>query len=838
MGAKVIARNYRNQFRTEIVDWLLGNTGDWQELSITCRFGVEAIISNSSAVTLLIGNIVKREDGKNWSDFGFDVGDNIFMTTSIEGEYYDPGSSSTFTLTGSLTWNGRIIDQLQGDEMVLTGSDITAPLAFPIWDLDQQGSFDRLPFQGSKVKTSRSMIIYADKKPQGIELIYGHIENADSDSENLNSFIDGTTTKMIALNTDTLTGLQPMELVNLQSGMSIEYALWLYTGKVGTHFYQYTITLTYLISSFFEDLSNFENLEIPSNLFDAASLTDNFILTGYPEWNNPNTIIRSDPKKTKRLGNTGWFNENFNGLENDFTILSVEYTDVFTGAFTDKLSYGSETKVKVVIGGVQNMADGLSKYAMGFVWLPEEEGFYKQKGTGFYQNLMMNTCGGFYTGAHVQSNIINPTTYPGWFTENGRRMDVRNVRFMQSGSDLIFEAVFAPTVGFKNFIDGLDDVDRGYALWISVGDRNLVTNFSNRVSLLLDYNKMNLFIPPVGEWDTMNINFFEHPYLDTDSLENQCSNDFYIEDDVLARADFLLDINEPIPNAIEFAIEMENIVNGAKYNLQSFKIDLTQFPLDGNGVPQWNYDGVRGFKLESGNNKNWVKVIRNESADTSGMYGYTAYYAFKFRWEDWISRSGVPGAFFDLNELNNSFNNDWFQYLNTIDWQLNYTVYLESVLDGQAVRYVNSKILNFNDYNSNINLSKQWNFYREFDGSLINAGIDASTGEPLGVLLSNEQVRIEVIYSRWIGTWTSLSNVYGTICIEVDKGSGQMEFRQLSSVWGSESDNPLIPIPGATNAQITLINPTQLKIECLVEPSLLIEATRYKHSSRLGCLTS
>lgn len=837
MGAIVTGRDYTNQYRPEIVDWLLGNTGDWQRLSITCRFGVEATISNSSGVGLLVGNIVKREDGKNWSDFGFDLGDTIYMTIPIEGEYTD-SSGSTNTLTGNISWNGRTITLLQGDEMTLSGSDITAPIPLPIWDLDTTGSFDRIPFQSGKIKTAKTAIIYADKKPQGIELVYGHLENADADSANLNSFIDGTLTRAIALNTHTLTGYQLMELVDLQSGMAIEEAVWVYWGKIGTHFYQYNINITFMLASFFEDLSNFENNEAPSEVFDSASLTDNFILTGYPEWNNPNTKIKSDTKKTKRLGNTGWFDENFNGLDNDFTIISVEYFDVMTGAQTDRLSYGSDTRVKVRVGGIQNMANGLSKYGLGFAWLPEDEEYYKELDTPFHKNLMMNTCGGFNTGVHSQSNIINPTTYAGWYTDPSRRMDVRNVRFMQSGADLIYEAVFSPTAGFKNFIDALDEVDRNYLLWISVGDRTLVTNFSNRVSLKLDYNKMNLFIPPVGEWDTMTTVFYEHPEDGTGSATAQCGYDFFVEDDLLAKSDFTLDINEPIPNAIEFAIEMENLVTGAKINLQSYRIDLTAFPTDGMGVPQWDYDDIRGFKLETGNNKNWVKVKRNPTLDTGSNYGYTAYYAFKLRWEDWIPRTGVSGDFFDAMALNNGFNNDWFQYLGTANWQMNYTVYLESTLDGQAVRYVNSEVLNFKDYNSNIGLTKQWNFYRESDGTLLNAGIDIVTGEPLGVLLSNEQVRVEVIYTRGIGTWASLADVYGTLCIEVDQGAGQMEFRQLSSFWGSESDNPLIPVAGATNAHLTLVAPNQIKIECLVEPSLLLEANRYKHTSRLGCLTS
>lgn len=834
MAVTVINRDYTNQFRSEQVDWLLGNVGDWQNLGLIVRFAVEARIESSSAVSLLVGNIVKREDGKNWGDFGFDVGDTIYMdcTGHSEGEISGGGS---FTADWVVNWNGRTITSLQGDEMTISGADITL-VGIPYSGIETTGSFNRLPYQDGKNVTSKSMLIYADKKPQGIEIIYGHLENSSADSANLNSFIDGSITRFTALNTDTLTGWQLFEKVDVQSGMAVEGASWNFYGKIGSHTYQYAISINFMLASFFEDLSNFENNIAPSQVFAAESLTDNFIITGFPEWNNPNTIIRSDLKKTKRLGNTGWFGENFNGLENDFTIKSVEYTDIASNTSTDGLSFASETKIKAKIGGIQNMANGLSKYAMGFIWLPEEESFYKDLSTSLHENLLVNTCGGYSIGVFPQSPLPNPSIYTGFYTNSSNRMDVKNVRFYQSGSDLIYEAIFIPTIGFKNFINSLGDVDRGYAIWISVGDRLLVTNFSNRVSLLLDYNKLKMFIPPVGEWEGMNIGFYEHTDDGTDSVISQCGNDFFVEDDILALSKFKVDITKEIPNAIEFAIEMENITTGAKFNLQNYKVDLSIYPLNSSGVPQWDYDEIRGFKLEPGNNKNWVKVKRDSTQDSGDEYGYSAYFAFKLRWEHWIQKTGVPGDFFDSAEAFNGFNNDWFQYLGTLGWQMNYTVYLESTLDGTPVKYVNSVPLTFRDYNDNANLTKEWNFYRNSDNTLINAGVDPVSGEPLGVILENEQTKVEVIYTRGIGTWASLINVYGTLCIEVDNGSGQFEFRQLSSFWGSESDNPLIPLAGETKAKLTLISPTQLKIECLVEPSLLLNAIRFKHSSRLGCI--
>ena len=62
-----------------------------------------------------------------------------------------------------------------------------------------------------------------------------------------------------------------------------------------------------------------------------------------------------------------------------------------------------------------------------------------------------------------------------------------------------------------------------------------------------------------------------------------------------------------------------------------------------------------------------------------------------------------------------------------------------------------------------------------------------------------------------------------------------MEYRQLSSIWLPEIDNPLLPISPATLLDVQIVNPTLLRCTCLVDPSKLINANRYKITGREGC---
>jgi hypothetical protein len=288
---------------------------------------------------------------------------------------------------------------------------------------------------------------------------------------------------------------------------------------------------------------------------------------------------------------------------------------------------------------------------------------------------------------------------------------------------------------------------------------------------------------------------------------------------------------------MSFRIVSENSVTGQQVEFQVYNVDLSIFPNDSNGVPQWNIDESRGFKYGQGNNKNWVKVLREPTFDTGSEYAYVAYFGFKIRWEDWINRTGMPSAFFNASEEHNGFNNDWHQALQVAGWDFKFIVNTQVEVNGELGQYENSKFLSFKDYNSNLQLTKQWNFYRESDGTLINAGVDPQTGEPLGVLLDNERTEVELIWTRGLGVWNSIDEVYATSCIEVDGGAGQFSFRQLSSIWEPEQDNPL-QAPSGTLLELTLISPTQVRTRCLVEPSLLEEAIRYKHSARIGCKIS
>ena len=835
MGVEILKREYTNIFRPQDtnINWLIGNVGVWQRLNLEVSFGVYVDFDTTNTLFLDDPDTMILTNGKSWNEYGFAEGDSIV----IEWIYRDLSNPSTpvdYPNRVPALGNQIFIDRIEDNKAYIVDSTGTPITTFG------SGYSNILPVQRGDFALV-DVIVYTQKRPQGIKFTYGHLDNANSQSNNLSSFIDGTFTSFLKEDTDLIAVNSKVAMLPIgnQSGMSISHCNVKYLGSRNfgiEHIYE--IEVFFMVSAFFEDVTTFEDNIAPPALFDSNSVTDNFEIIAYPVYNNPNIIIKNDLSVTDKLGNVGWFDENYNGLDNDFTITSVSYENA-AGDVVTQLDYANPIKVTAVINGVRNVT-GQTKCSYGFAWIPIEETEYKQNEYPFYKNVKMNTGGDALTFQDVfnVSNAIDVTLRPG-YTKDAAQMDVRNVRFQNTAANQItFEAEFVPNAAFTTQFSSLDISERNYILWISVADQTEVVNKSNRVSLLLDYSQLDTYIPPVGAYDGMTIDFLNHTQ-DENSIANICGDDYRIEDEILARARFTIDTatgtDIPIPTAITYGIKVERDSDGLTYLLDEYKIDLTQYP----DPTQYNFNASKGFKLIQGNDKNFIKVDYYPALDSGTLKGVQGLYGFKIRWEDWLKRINVPAPieqdFYDNTKLNNGINNDWFQWLSNTDYSMYFVVYTDAVLNGNNVRYENTKPLEFVDYDDNTNITTTLTYIRESDGTILNGGTDPISGTPLGVILDNEEVRLRIEYTKVVGTWGTLANIYGINAIEVDGGAGQLEYRQLSSIIGSESGNPLIPVTGATLLDLSLPAANILRAECLIDPNLLIDATRYKITGREGC---
>lgn len=816
MGVKITDRIYNEIYTEGETDWLLGNVGEWQTLRIKAEASISFFPTQQNPIQIdYIQNTLTIAGGTSWGELGFDSGMSMTVFYQLGEDTNDDG-----VLEYTNVFQTYTINNVFGNTM-----EIQQPLNF--------GNFETAPTNFG-TREIKSLYFYVNQRPEGLAVEYTHLTNDTFENQNLNSFIDASTTTWVKENILTnFTGLeQPMIPIGLQSGMSIRRMAVIENGNAIVNnipVYKFDIVIVFMISSFFENISDFIESESPSYLTGDGSLTDNFKIRFYPEWNNPNVLIENDLIKTSRLGNTGWFNENFNELPNDFEVESISYADP-DGNPTNTLDFSQETVVTAIISGVQNLGAS-TECGVGFAHVPLDEDEYKLKETAFYRNVFVSS-GDVNNGFSLDTDY--PQTYPGGGL-NGASMDIKDIRFSNVDGKIVFTGTFKPTAAFFNYFDSKDEGDRAFILYLSVADGTLERNFSDRVTLLADFQQMEKTVPQAGPYDYIDNEFLEHPLAD-DAI-GTLEYEGFVQDDILCRIPFRIPKEGNVLfQSITFGVEAYNSESGEKFDLQAFQNDLSQFPITNDGKQQFNVDTTRGFKLVEGNNKNWVKVNSVEELDTADFFGYLAFFAFKIRWEDWIANANAPADFYNEDLENNGLHNDWFDYLSQEGWEINFFTEIIAQEDGELSSYRNRFPYIFSDYDSNLLVDTTHRYYRNSDDTLLNLGNDPETGKPLGVILANEPTRLEIDFAiNDAGTW-DLENTYAVITIEIDRGAGQLEMRQLSSVWESESDNPLYPLDGEDKLKLSLNGGLDvLTASCLVDPDLLEDALRYRITGRVGC---
>jgi len=836
MPVNILKREYTSIFRPAdtSINWLIGNVGVWQKMTLECEFFVKIEFDTTSQLFVDSPNILTLSTGQSWNSFGFAAGQSIlFQWNHVDTSQSQP--IKYYNAIGSLSSPSLFIDRIENEKMFVVDANGN-PLNFNLWS-------NIYPAQFGNYAVADASIV-ADARPEGVRFTYGHIQNSAAQNQNLSSFIDGSLTEFIAEDAHLMTVGQSktFNFIGQQSGMSVAFCNLKYIAQQAER-YIYEIEISYMISSFFDDITTFQNSVSPPETFAANSLTDNFSIVGFPVYNNPNIKIQTDLQDTAKLGNTGWFNENFNGNANDFTLSSITYQNS-AGTTLSNLDYANPVTVTAVIDGVSNLT-GQTAVSYGFAWMPTEDADFKNNDFGFYKNCKMNTGGNansFSDVFNVQLSASPDATIRTGYGIDSAVMNVQNVLFEKTGaSQITFSADFIPSADLTTFFDARDITDRNYIIWISVADQNEITNKSNRVSLLLDFNQLDTYVEPIGAFEGMTIELLNHTQNET-SVSVPCGNDIRIEDDLLARVFFQIDTataaNIPIPTGLSYGIIAERQSDGFQYSLDNYSIDLTQYP----NPTQFNFDASQGFKLIAGQNKNFIKLEHWSALDGSTKKGVRGLYGFKVRWEDWIKRLNIPNTVendvFDNSEKQNGLNNNWYNWLTTTGYNLYFVVYTDATLNGKVVRYVNKKQLSFVNYNANSNIVSEIVYFRQSDNTQLIGGVDPITGANLGVILNNELVRIEISHKLTTGSWGHPSTIYGINCIEVDNGAGQREFRQLSSFVLPEADNPLIPLPSLQYLDVQKVSNILIKCTCLVDPSKLTAAQRYKITGREGCITT
>jgi hypothetical protein len=809
MAVTISNRLYKNDFDSSTVNFLCGNTLTWQELSFNVDVSVEIKGTSAETFSFPESNKIVINSGKNWKDFGFEVGRIINF-----GRTVNDGTTWTYPLDSYniLAINGNVL--VHDGSFSLLGSGFTmAP-------------------QNLGTTFIENVRFYSFNYLDAVNLKYGIIKNDDINSGSLNSIIDSSETVLTVagLNSMAVNDVIPLNAIGIKSGMSINHAEIKFislSGDLVTKRFQ--VKIQFMIHGLYDTINELNTLTPPNWFALSSSLTDNVDIRFYPQENNPNTFVKNDLSWTAQLGNVGWLNENYNGGQDVF---SVENKFYLTGSgIKNSLIFNEDTFISCTINGLTTISPTL-KLQYGILWATNDINDFKNNNNEFHKNLKVNTNGdGGFGSSTILVSAGGSSVLKEGFSNDNAKINVSFVDFTVTGTAINLQLTVVCTPEFQQYL--IDNPDnRKYLIWVSIGEDDDVNN-TNRVTKLIDYQDFQEYVAPDGEYSDIETVFVPHELNSSEDV--YCLYQGYVEDEVLAHSEINIDtLDNFVLDKFVFKVEARKISDGSIYALDSYAVNVSNYPTI-LGVQEIDFETYKNFKVSIGNEeKNLVKISRNTANDSGTKKNYSIYYGFKIRWEDWILRSNVPVDFFDNTQLNNGFNNDWYHYINTSDYVVEYAIYTVGKLNGVSKNYRNGYQLIFEDYNVNENIDHEIKTYKYSDLTVLDAGTDLDTGLPMHGILDSENTLVEIKYVNNLSDWNT-QNQYAITCLEVWRGSGQYDLYEISTLYIPRNDSPLKPITGQSKLKLEYTTPNTIKTSCLIDPSYLIGADKYKISGRIGC---
>jgi len=518
---------------------------------------------------------------------------------------------------------------------------------------------------------------------------------------------------------------------------------------------------------------------INSGIYDSSSFATSNCLKTYLklEW----ASLDGEPfAKTVSVlnesGDTGYFDQPFNTGVVDATLVQG----------VNEIDYSVATTFDVIIDSAS------VDYAIGSAYQSIDTAYYKNR-TYSQSNLSMI----------IESTIPTISVgYLSYINEFLAQYELTLNSITTVGTLNTLNITFTPSILFTAFMDGLEEGDRLFKLWVKFGNLNLLV-FDNQLTKS----------PPVGGplIPVQNI-FIDHSDNTTDSLISSLTYEANSEDDLAFCGKFLLE-NGASYDSITYKIEAFNTSTLESFDLNNVFFNISTVPQVG-GIYILNQTQTVQNTLPTTSEKRVASLILDPSIDTFTEYGIKVYFPFLLRWEYWLQQLNADADFYPNNQTKN-----WFEYNNLGDWQLRLNI--ELVKDGLA--YIFTDVVADKGYDSSVDIDQTIELY--IDSSNTNVGI-VTEGQLMRVIGTHTLVN---------GFDWDNATVWGQITVEPTESNP----RFISSTvidYDNNPSNPLIPLVGEVGCKLTFPTTTQAKLECYFNPDLINLTNGVKFTTKIkGC---
>lgn len=599
---------------TEYSDTIRGNVGDLVRLHEVVI--VEVIFNEFNAITI------------TWD------------SSPAEGIFQAVG----YNFVNEGFWNGATVQVIQGDEEgESTISVIDSGSGFSIMHLDKTN----LDFLTDGPHTN--VQIRLKDAPTRAQYKYGLVpqDTVSSSDSNYQSPLDGTDQaylRTIIPSSPTFGDMTPLGPPNISWNLTEEIQI-TFNGTTGDYFHEYEIKHTFRIPYYLDGED--------SNL---VTLTSPEVLNGTNTYKYVSEyrfgVNSSIPGKFSQLGaegDVGYFNENYNGKPNIFTITSQTITNA---SATGTLEVTETNSVALSIEAEAGSAPFVvgQQVIVGHSRLPSATEYQEQPET-YISIWLLDTLKQDAGAVAVNSNQI--TNLVVTYVDSEHLTMTFDIAYTVSERDLI------------------DEEDR-WLLWVTLGEEALAVDLENQVNLrITDVYSKNNNIPGI---------LYDHTIAYTNSLNAvtgpRSSTDWQGWD-----MDFvgcfenvkMLQVSEDEWNEITNIESQIVMVKGdEKAVIYTRTIGFTSSQLISGGYKYQIINSVLVPSLTLPSieplNRDEVQSVPAFPAGFQTILIETA--VPRIPWQDWIANGAIPTEFFNEAELNDNLNQRTSNYSEVNSWEI------------------------------------------------------------------------------------------------------------------------------------------------------------------------
>lgn len=778
MSLQVTSRKYYNQFKngralgtalTTFTPYLLGNVGNRYrrdtEVEVRLATELEGYDWDVSSTQIICNDV-------NFITLGWVIGDTFELYGTVGGNTYNYASFTILNVTANA--------------ITITGT---------------------FSYTGS---ASTELTMFMDTPLLGVRYNSNLIEN--NEAANYVSKVDETTTRAYSVQ---LTGAEytgSSVVAAAANGpenswkMSTDSVTVQSTQRPATannYTYKFVISEIFTILPLFDNATNLDAGISPATFLNNLCLRHVCRISFTPSLMSPVVVHTIEDSATPTTyGNTGYYNERFNGYSpSNYAVESI--TLEVGGSEVDYIEYTEDTDFEIVVttNGTA-FSSGNTKYVVNVAKFATE------------QDLMLR----------ADENFL----FDSYFGVTGAAAG--------DGDNGILTGVEGAIVSGKLVITGKISYTAGQQALLNDGDKFLISVSTEDYSAAIaDSDNMMLVAEVVDFYNDTDVyglialadgGYSEHPFEYNDDNNRRTNYAGWVEDGVLLYLRVYSDLSlDAFIKSFTLRLVSYNSGTGNFFELYKKTFDLSGYPLNGS-VQEIFIDETANFKLATGDQFNWIKFTRDTLVGDKQYYDI--YIGHKHDWRDYVANANVDGVFFDSTKLNNNLNYLSSNYSGKEGYVLKHFIEFEMSDDAGATttQYrFRSPDLEIYEYDEDENAIPLWT------GAITTESEDSGLNLN-GNLSTTENTIVTAVFEPTSGSIVTTA-IYGIIRIEEYQAGGLTGIYEISTQRAYPTNNYLIPLSGETLCKITIASDS-VTLEAMVDVTKIVSGATYKLSAKIG----